>query len=66
MKLSYNTKHDDNKYEIDVFIKSFGTNLLTPEEEKSILSNYNRVIQYKNINFSGDYKIEVIRYSYSH
>lgn len=59
MKLSYNTKHDDNKYEIDVFIKSFGTNLLTPEEEKNILSNYNRVIQYKNINFSGYYKIDV-------
>lgn len=58
MKLSYKPKHIDNKYSIEVFVSQKGTTSLTEEEEKDILENYNRSIQFKNIVFEGYYDVQ--------
>ena len=58
MKLSYKPNHKDNKYSIEVFVSQKGTTSLTEEEEKDILENYNRSIQFKNIVFEGYYDVQ--------
>ena len=58
MKLSYKPNHKDNNYSIEVFVSQKGTTSLTEEEEKDILENYNRSIQFKNIVFEGYYDVQ--------
>ncbi len=58
MRLSYTSNHEDNVYSITVFVSQKGTSALTEEEEKSILENYNRVIQFKNIKFEGYFDVK--------
>lgn len=57
MKLTYIPVHENNKYSIDVLVKTMGSTTLTEEEEKEILANYNKEIRYRDLQFVGYYDI---------
>ena len=56
MKLAYERNLFNNEYSMKVYIKSFGTQKLTPEEEVNILENYNKILRYRDIDFTGYFK----------
>lgn len=58
MRLGYKPNLIDNVRTMEVYVKSMGSSKLTPEEEKELLEDYSPVLEYKNLNFKGYYKME--------
>jgi len=59
MKLGYLPAMADNVRKMKVFVKSIGSSSLTEIEEQAILDNYKPTLTYKDLVFSGKYKVDV-------
>jgi hypothetical protein len=58
MKLGYLPSMADNVRTMRVFVKSIGSSSLTETEEQAILDNYKPKLVYKDLVFSGKYKVD--------
>lgn len=58
MKLGYKGTLEDNVRKMAVYIKEWGSSSLTEEEEKSFIKDYSPKFEYKDLTFSGKYKID--------
>ena len=59
MKLGYLPAMADNVRKMNVFVKYIGSSSLTELEEQAILDNYKPKLTYKDLVFSGKYKVDV-------
>ena len=57
MKLDQVYKVENDVASVDITVSSLGTSELTEEQEKDLLANYNKYIEYSKIQFKGNIKL---------
>lgn len=57
MKLDQVYKVENDIASVDITVSSLGTSELTEEQEKDLLLNYNKYIEYSKIQFKGNIKL---------
>lgn len=57
MKLDQVFKVENDIASVDIAVTSLGTADLTSEQEKELLANYNKYIEYSKIQFKGNIKL---------
>lgn len=58
MKLTTTRKTENNKVETTIIFKEWGRNSISAEDEQRLLNDYPQIINYKDLTFSGFFKVE--------
>lgn len=57
MKIIQKPNVENDIVSVDISVQMLGTAVLTAEQEKELISNYNKVIEYNKIQFKGNIKL---------
>ena len=57
MKIIQKPNVENDIVSVDITVQMLGTADLTAEQEKELISNYNKVIEYNKIQFKGNIKL---------
>lgn len=58
MKLKFKNNLEDNVRSVKITVSSMGSKTLTIEQEKELIADYNPILEYRNLDFKGYFKMD--------
>ena len=58
MKLKFKNDLEDNVRSVKITVSSMGSKTLTIEQEKELIADYSPVLEYRNLDFKGYFKMD--------